>query len=38
MANNRNEPSLEEAKAHITEIVSTMSELELEKFQTGLEE
>ncbi len=37
MANNRNEHSLEEAKARITEIVSTMSELELEKFLTGLE-
>jgi hypothetical protein len=37
MANNRNEPSLEEGKARITEIVSTMSESELEKFLTGLE-
>jgi type IV pilus assembly protein PilZ len=37
MANNRIEHSLEEAKAHINEIVSTMSESELEKFQTGLE-
>ena len=38
MANNRIEPSLEEVKTRITEIVSTMSESELEKFQTGLEE
>ena len=37
MANNRNEHSLEEAKAHINEIVSTLSESELEKFLTGLE-
>ena len=37
MAKNRNEPSLEEVKARITEIVSTMSESELEKFLTGLE-
>jgi hypothetical protein len=38
MANNRNEPRFEEVKTRITEIVSTMSESELEKFQTGLEE
>ena len=38
MANNLIEPSLEEAKARIAEIVLTMSELELEKFRVGLEE
>jgi hypothetical protein len=38
MANNLIEPNLEEAKTRIAEIVSTMSETELEKFQTGLEE
>ena len=38
MANNRNEHSLEEAKAHITEIVSTMSEFDLKRFLAGLEE
>jgi Tfp pilus assembly protein PilZ len=37
MAKTRNEHSLEEAKASITEIVSAMSESELEKFLTVLE-
>lgn len=37
MAKKRNEPTIEEAKARITEIVSTMSESELEKFLTVLE-
>ena len=37
MANNRIEPSLEKMKTQINEIVSTMSESELKKFQTGLE-
>jgi Tfp pilus assembly protein PilZ len=37
MVNNRIEPSFEEVKARITDIVSTMPESELEKFQTGLE-
>jgi hypothetical protein len=37
MANNLIEPSLEEAKTRIAEIVSTMPESELEKFQIGLE-
>ena len=37
MAKKRNEPSLEEAKARIDKIVSSMSESELEKFLTGLE-
>ena len=37
MAHNRNEYSLEETKARITEIVSTMSESKLEKFLTILE-
>jgi hypothetical protein len=36
MAKTRNEHSLEEAKASITEIVSAMSESELEKFLTVL--
>jgi Tfp pilus assembly protein PilZ len=37
MENNLIESSLEEAKTRIAEIVSTMSETELEKFLTGLE-
>jgi hypothetical protein len=38
MAKKRNKPNLEEVKARITKIVSTMSETELEKFLAGLEE
>ena len=37
MVKKRNEPSLEEAKVRIAEIVSTMSEFELNRFLTGLE-
>ena len=38
MAKKRIELSLVEAKTRIKEIVSTMSDFELEKFRTGLEE
>ena len=38
MANNRIESKFEKAKTRITEIVSTMSESELEKFHKKLEE
>jgi hypothetical protein len=37
MAKKRIKHSLEEMKARITEIVSTMSEFELNRFLTGLE-
>ena len=37
MAKKRNEHRLEEVKAHITEIVSTMSVSEMEKLLKGLE-
>ena len=38
MAKKRNELSFEEVKARIVKIVSTMSEFELERFRSGLEE